>query len=86
VNGNEPNLVALAFDAEMHDALAALHIAHPQQAQLFPADAVIEQGGEDRAIPYTLQRVQGRGLQQPPGLCIVSVRPTPWLTVLAGGG
>ena len=31
---------------------------------------MIEQGGEDGAIPYTLQRVRGRGLQQPPRLCI----------------
>lgn len=27
VNGNKPNLVALAFDAKVHDALAALQIA-----------------------------------------------------------
>jgi hypothetical protein len=27
VNGNEPDLVALALDAEMHHALAALHVA-----------------------------------------------------------
>ena len=64
VNGNEPDLVALALDAEVHDALAALHVAQPQQAQLFAPDAVIEQGGEYRAVPYTLQRVRGRGLQQ----------------------
>ena len=65
VNGNKADLVALALDAEMHHALAALHVAEPQQAQLLAADAVIEQGGEYRAIPYTLQRVRGRGLQQP---------------------
>jgi hypothetical protein len=62
VNRNKPDFVAFALHPEMHDALAALHIAQAQQAQLFTADAVIEQGGEDRAIPYTLRRVRGRGL------------------------
>jgi hypothetical protein len=35
---------------------------------------VIEQGGENGAIPYTLQRVRGRGLQQPPHLRIAERR------------
>jgi hypothetical protein len=70
VNGNKPDLVALAFDAQMHDALAALHIAQAQQAEFFAADAVIEQGGENGAVAPSLQRVRGRGLQQSPGLCI----------------
>jgi hypothetical protein len=54
VNGNKPDFVALALDTEVHDALAALHITQAEQAQLFAADAVIEQGGEDGPIPYTL--------------------------------
>ena len=74
VNGNKPDFVALAVDAKMHDALAALHIAQPEQAQLLTADAVIEQGGEDGAVPYTLQRVRGRGLQQTPHLRIAERR------------
>ena len=59
VNGNKSDFVPLALDAEMHDALAALHVLEAQQAQLLAADAVIEQGGEYRAVPYTLQRVRG---------------------------
>ena len=65
MNRHEPDLVPLTLDSEVHDALAALHVAHPQQAQLLTPDAVIEQGGKYGTIPYTLQRVRGRGLQQP---------------------
>jgi hypothetical protein len=54
VNGNKPDLVTLTFYSEVHDALAAPHIAQPKQAQLLTASAVIEQGGEYCAIPYTL--------------------------------
>src|SRR6202035_5017894 len=35
---------------------------------------MIEQGGEYRAIPYTLQRVRGRGLQKAPHLRITKSR------------
>jgi hypothetical protein len=60
VKGNEPGFIALSLDAEVQDALAALHVADAQLTQLFAADAVIEQGSEYGAIPYTLQRVRGR--------------------------
>lgn len=43
---DESDLVTLAADAQMHDALTALDIFHPQPAEFFPADAVIEQGGQ----------------------------------------
>jgi hypothetical protein len=46
VNRNKPGFVALFLDAEVYDALAALHIPQPEQAQLLTPDAVIEQGGE----------------------------------------
>ena len=59
MNRNEPDFVALALDAEVHDALAALHITQPLEAEFLAADAMIEQGGKYRAIPYTLQRVGG---------------------------
>ena len=65
-------------------------IAEAQQAEFFTADAVIEQGGEDCAIPYTLQRVRGRGLKQSAGLRItqrgratlVAVRSRPFHSIL----
>jgi hypothetical protein len=63
---NVTDFVPFALDAEVHHALAALHVAEPQEAKLLAADAVIEEGSEYRAVPYTLQRFKGRGLQQPP--------------------
>jgi len=74
VNGNKPDLVPLAFDAEMHHALPALQVAQPQQAQLLSSDAVIEQGGQYCPVPYTLQRVWGRGLQEPTRLGVTQRR------------
>jgi hypothetical protein len=59
VNRHETDFVALALDTEVHDALTALHIAQTQQAQPLTPDIVIEQCGEDRTIPYALQRVRG---------------------------
>ena len=81
VNGNKPDLVALAFDAEVHDALAALHIAQAQQAQFLAPDAVIEQRGKNGAVPYTLQRVRGRGLQQSAGLCVAQGRGAAFIII-----
>jgi hypothetical protein len=68
VNGNKPYLFTLVLDAEMHHSLSALQVAQAQQAQLLTPDAVIEQGGEYRTIPYTLQSV--RDTQQSPRLCV----------------
>jgi hypothetical protein len=45
------DLVALTLNAEVLDALAGLDIAHAQSAELFAADAVIEQGSENGLIP-----------------------------------
>ena len=81
VNGNEPSLIAFALYAEVHDTLAALHVADPQVAKLFPADAVIEQGRQYRAIPYTLQRVRGRGFQQTPCLCVAQGRRAAFIII-----
>ena len=81
VNGNKPDLVTFTLHSEMHDALAALHIAQTQQAQLLAADAMIEQGSEYRAVPYTLQRVRGRGLQQSPDLRVTERRRTALIVV-----
>jgi hypothetical protein len=55
MNGDKPNLAALALNPEMHHALAALHVPQPQQAQLLAPDAVIEEGSQYCAIPNTLQ-------------------------------
>lgn len=53
------DLVSFAPHVEMHDALTALYIPKPQEAQLLAPDAVIEQGGKNSAVTYTLQRVRG---------------------------
>ena len=84
VNGDVPDFVALTVDTKMHDALAAVNVTKAQQTQLLAPDAVIEQGGEDCAIPYTLQRVRGWGLQQPSGLRVAEGRGA--ALVIIGGG
>ena len=42
---------------------------------------MVEQGGEYRAVPYALQCVQGRGLQQSPGLRIAEGGRTAFVAV-----
>jgi hypothetical protein len=58
------NLAALALDAQVHQPFASLHIPQPQQAQFLAPNAVIKEGGENGPVPYTLQCVGGRGIQQ----------------------
>jgi len=84
MRGDVPYLVPLALDAQMHDALAALHIAQTQQAKFFAAGAVIEQGREYRPIPYSLQRVRGRGLKQSPSLRVAESRRAAFIAVRGG--
>ena len=57
VDRNEADLGALALDAEMHHTLPAVQIFHPEPAELFTANAVIEQGGENGAIADPLERI-----------------------------
>ena len=61
---NEPDFVALALDPKMQHPLTALNIPHTQPAQFFAADAVIEQGGQDRAIADALERIFERRIEQ----------------------
>ena len=74
MNRHEPDFVALAFDSEVHDALAALHIPWAQRAQLLTADTVIEQDGQYRAVAHAFERIRGRGLKEPPRLRITQGR------------
>jgi len=59
MHGHETSLHTLALHSKMHHTLTALHIAHPQLAESLPADAVIEEGGQDRPVTDTLERVLG---------------------------
>jgi hypothetical protein len=68
VNGNKPDLAALAFGAQVFDALAALYISEPQQAQRPTADAVIVQSGKN----FPIQAGRGRTLQQMARMRIVN--------------
>src|SRR5665213_2686524 len=61
---HKPDLLPLALDAKVHDALTALHIAQAQQAQLlFTADTVIEQGGKDGTVTDAFERIKGGPLK-----------------------
>jgi len=81
MNRHEPDFLALALDAEMHDTLAALHVLHPDPAQLFAANAVIEQGGEDRPVAQAFQRIARRSIQQFPGLGVAEGRGAAFIIV-----
>ena len=70
MNRNKANLVALAVNAKMGDALAALNILDAQPAKLLTPNAVIEQGGQNRPIPFPFERVSGRRIEQCPRLGI----------------
>jgi hypothetical protein len=48
IDGHKADLGALAFNPEMHDALAAMQVLYPETAELFTADPMIEQGGQQR--------------------------------------
>jgi hypothetical protein len=52
---NEPDLVSLAPDPEVHHPLTALHVFQWEATQLLTADAVIEEGSEDGAVAQPLQ-------------------------------
>lgn len=65
-----PDLVALALHLEMLHALAALRVFDAQAAQLLPAHAVIEQGGDNRPVAYSFHGIFRRRFQQPPRLIV----------------
>lgn len=84
MHGNEPDFVALAFDPKMHDARAALHIAHAQQAEFLAPDAVIEQGGQYGPVADDLQRIVRRSIEQAARLRVTKGRVLPSLPFALG--
>lgn len=60
---------------------AALHIADTQQAEFLAADAVVELDTQYGAVPHTVQRAEGRGLQQPAGLCVAQGRRAAFIAI-----
>lgn len=78
---HEPYLVALSFDPEMHHALAALHVLYPQLTQLITAKVVVAQGGEYRPVPNSFERIEGRGIEEPPRLRITKGRGAAFVAV-----
>ena len=85
MHGNIPDFVPLPFDTKVQHALACLQITDTQLAELFPPDAVVEQGGQDCPVTYTLEGVAWRRIEEPSRLSIAesrraafigSVRPT----------
>jgi hypothetical protein len=51
----------------VEEAFPLLEIADPQPAQFLPAQTVIEQGRQDRPVPFSLEDVFGRRVEQ--GVC-----------------
>jgi len=84
MHGNKPDFVALALDPKMHHALTALHILHAQTAQLLAAQPVIEQGSQDGAIAFALERVVRGRFEQLTRLSIASAGVLPSLPFASG--
>ena len=74
VGRDKPDLVPLAVQPEVLDALPAFEIAHAQPAEFFTAHPVIEQRGEDGAVPEPFERAGVRGLEEHPRLCVAQRR------------
>jgi hypothetical protein len=84
MNSDEADFGALTLETKMHHALAALHIAQPEQAQLLAPDAVIEQGGEDCPVAHSPKSVGRWRIEEPPRLGIPKGRVLPSLLLVAG--
>ena len=81
VDRDKADLVALAVDPEMHDALTAVQVPDPEPAELLAADAVIEQGGENGAVAHALERVGRRRFQQLARLTVAKRRRAAFIAI-----
>ena len=81
INRNEADLGPLAFDTKMHDTLSAVQVLHPQTAEFFAPDTVIQQGSQDGPIPDALERARGRRFQQFAGLHVAERRRAAFVPV-----
>jgi len=84
VNRNEADLGPLAFDTKMYDTLSAVQVLHPQTAEFFAPDTVIQQGSQDGPIPDALERACGRRFQQFTGLNIAERRRAAFFPLAIG--
>src|ERR1700675_1119417 len=65
VKGNVTRLFALPGDSKVPHATALMcEVQNRKLAQFFAPESVIEQGGQDRAVPDPLQRLLRRSDQQ----------------------
>src|ERR1700759_2688604 len=64
IDRDKTDLVALALDPKMQDALAAMQVLDPESAELFAANAVIQQCRQNGPVPQTFQCVGRRGFQE----------------------
>jgi hypothetical protein len=70
VGRHVPHFGALSENAQVGHALAALEVAHAQAAQFFTPQAMVKKRRENRPVPFALERVFRRGVQQRPGLAV----------------
>ena len=94
VNRNEADLGPLAFDTKMHDTLSAVQVLHPQAAEFFTSDTVVQQGSQDGPIPNAfgvsaggaLPTVCGPARRRVPACCLRSRWPFHSVYRIAGDG
>jgi hypothetical protein len=71
VEGNVARFVALAGNDQMRDAAAlVIEVFHCEFAQFLPAEGVIEQGSQNRAIAFSFECCLLRLREQPAGLMV----------------
>jgi hypothetical protein len=74
VNRNEADFVAFSLNSEVHHALTTEHVAQEEPTESFTADAVIDQGGENRPVADSFERIVRRRVEQPPRLRVAEGR------------
>ena len=70
-------LTPLPLHAEMRHSLAQLQILDPQLGKLLAAQPVVEEGGEDGAIPLALQGVGRGSIEERPSVPVADGRGLP---------
>ncbi len=84
LDGEVADLAPFAMDAEMEHAFAALDVFHFELAELFAAQAMVEQGSEDRAVALSFKRVWRWRIEESPRLVVGECRCRAFVHVCCG--
>ena len=66
MSGHEADLAALAVDAQVLDPAPVFQVPDPERTQLGPAQPVVKQHRQNRPVPFALEGVRRRRVEQRP--------------------